>query len=675
VRDRGIAVGGAAIREEPLLTTRQPVVRRRPGSTTGRCSGIRASGRPIRGRRGTPLLILILTLLSTIAALAGDAPEVRLLEPHDGRPVAGKVRIRVKPIAGASPIDRVVFRVDGTLVDTVEGPPWQITWDAGIEYAPHILEVTVVDTAGRRAMAQRSTPPILLREYVTVMESPLQEVLLSVTVTDRKGESVTGLTKEDFGILENGRPQTLSDFGREGDRWDRPLSILLLIDRSSSMRTHLAELDRAVAALLSSLRAGDEVAVAAVIQGDFKVLQPFVGSGEPLEESLQEITYAAGGTPLFSAIGDALVLMRDRPGRRVLLTLTDGWDDILRLNVNFFQNNLLLDLARRAQRSNTQITLIWPGPPAQGKLAIESLVEETGGLIYYTRDDMGKVLEGIARDLQDQYYLAYFTDDPARTGQRRRIEVAVTKPGLRVRTIGGFFSLPSQLEVLREELKDEDEKYRAKAVRLLAQLQVPDAGKLLRSALRDKSPVVRTEAARGLGMRRDPGNDELLTRSLGDSSPEVRAAAYDGLLTHGQPATPALLDRLHGAKGTTRVLVLQLLGEIGDDRALEPLVECLPSQRVEERAAAAAALGALGLSGGIAPLADLLDDPDKRVRAQALRALGEIGGRAAVKVLESYGGRETDPELRHLAADVLAGVLEIIRGDAGSSDGARSTTD
>ena len=105
-----------------------------------------------------------------------------------------------------------------------------------------------------------------------------------------------------------------------------------------------------------------------------------------------------------------------------------------------------------------------------------------------------------------------------------------------------------------------------------------------------------------------------------------------------------------------------LLGEVGDDRALEPLAVMLSSPRPEERLAAATALGQLGLSAGLPPLEDSLDDPDRRVRLRAISAVAQIGGRGAVTVLERYGGREPDPELRHVAADALANVLATIRG-------------
>jgi len=618
---------------------------------------------PTSRRHGRWALAILALFTLPVLGATDKAPSVEILEPGAGRPVAGEVLLRARAEAGSAALERVVFRVDGRLVGFRTEPPWEITWDAGLEYHAFLLQVSAIDVDGGMASSQREIPPIFLREHITVLDSPMQEIHLSVTVTDRHGTPVTGLRQEDFSVLENGRQQVLSDFGREGDRVDRPLSVLLIVDRSASMRLHLRDLDTTAARLLAALRPDDEVAVAAMMQGDFVELQPFVSHGTRLEEKLAEVTYASGSTPLFYAIEQGLNRMRDRQGRRVILVLTDGWDDQLRLGVNFYQNNYLLDLARRAQRSDTQITMIWPGPPSQGHLAIESLVDETGGLVYYTRVDMAALLEGIAVDLQEQYYLGYYSDDPSRTGRRRRISVDVNRPELRVQTIGGFFSLASQVHLFREDLKSDNDGLRAQAVRALIQIKSRDADKLLRHAIKDQSPLVRTEAARGFGLRRDPDGLRVLVKTLDDFSPRVRAAAFDALLSYGQPATAALLEKLPQADVVTRVLVLQLLGEIGDDRALGPISDRLASERLEERATAAAALGSLGLSGGIPPLRQALDDQDRRVRQQAINALSFIGGREAVAILEQYVGREPDVELRRQAAAALQDVLRTIRGE------------
>jgi len=599
------------------------------------------------------------------------APAVQILSPPAGRPVAGALTVKAEVRAGASRIVRVLFQVDGREIGRRDSPPWEIPWDAGLEYAMHAIEVVALDADGHRTTARQVTPPILLRERVMVLDTAVQEVRLTVTVTGRSGQSVTGLTANDFLVSEDGRVQQIVDFGREGERVDRPLSVLLLVDRSLSMRVHLEDLSNAVEALIGSLRPADEVGVASVVNGEFNLAQPFVGRGQPLDPELAKFGAAAGGSPLFDAIERGLKLMRDRPGRRVILALTDGWDDRLRLNVSFFQSNYLLDLARKAQRSNTQIMMIWPGPPAHGTLAMESLVQETGGLIYFLRADMPALLAQIGRDLQEQYYLSYFSEVRERDARRRRIEVVVSRPDVQVRSVGGMFPLPAQVEILRADLKDSDPAVRAEAARTLAGVEAEEATRLLRSALRDRATPVRMEAARGLGLRGGPETIEPLVRALEDDAPEVRTAAYDALLSLGQPATLTLIERLPKGNETTRVLTLQLLGQIGDDRALDAVAAHTADAPPAERAAAATALGRLGFSAGLPALERLLSEPDTRLRTVAIDAIAKIGGLEAVRLLEGYGGREPDPDLRRHAADAVNQILAVIRDAASGGDGSQ----
>src|SRR5439155_16499140 len=74
-----------------------------------------------------------------------------------------------------------------------------------------------------------------LREYVRVVERPYLRVALTATVVDRQGKPVRGLTGEDFRVLEDGHEYALAEFGLEGERRDRPVSVAVLLDLAYSM--------------------------------------------------------------------------------------------------------------------------------------------------------------------------------------------------------------------------------------------------------------------------------------------------------------------------------------------------------------------------------------------------------------------------------------------------------
>src|SRR2546423_6991804 len=123
--------------------------------------------------------------------------------------------------------------------------------------------------------------PAPLREYVRVVERPYLRVGLTVTVLDRQGRPVRGLARGDFRVLEDGEEFELADFGPEGTRRDRPLSVAVLLDLSSSMGGQVKKVREAAQALLATLRPGDEIMVAR-FNDELTVLQNFTGDpGDP----------------------------------------------------------------------------------------------------------------------------------------------------------------------------------------------------------------------------------------------------------------------------------------------------------------------------------------------------------------------------------------------------------
>src|SRR2546428_12431026 len=99
--------------------------------------------------------------------------------------------------------------------------------------------------------------------------------------------------------------------------------------------------------------------------------------------------------------------------------------------------------------------------------------------------------------------------------------------------------------------------------------------------------------------------------------------------------------------------LVQLLGRVGDDRAIDPLAAVLRDGPPEARAAAAQALGDLGLSQGIPALRAALADPAPEGRAASVRSVVRIAGVAARAVIEDYIARETDPRLQEAAPALL----------------------
>jgi VWFA-related protein len=496
----------------------------------------------------------------------------------------------------------------------------------------------------------------VLREHVRVVDRPWQRVGLTVTIMNRRGEPVRGLAREAFRLFEDGREVAIADFGVEGSRGDRPLSVAVLLDLSQSMAGQIGKVREAARALLTGLRPGDEILVAK-FNDQLTVLQPFTGDPDEPERTLKSVGRARGGTALFRAVEETLKDLRGRSGRKVILAVSDGLDNDVARGQHVLQSLYLNDLLRLCFRTRTTVYGIRPGMPSSW-MPFEGFVEETGGRLLYTGGDLERLFARLGEEFLSQYYLAYDIDPKAREGQRRRIRVEVTIPGVVVRAMGGYETPRSRLQTLLSDLRDEDPEMRADAAFELGFTGEPQASRALVLALTDREEAVRRLAAESLGRLADPAAAGALVERLGDRAESVRAAAADAIRGLGPAAVPALADEV--AAGARRrkappalVPAARLLGEVGDERAIDPLALLLREGPDGAGVAAARALGALGLTGGVPALRSALSRPQPAVRGAAIEAIHAIAGRAAWPVLQAHLDVETDPAVRALVVRVL----------------------
>jgi VWFA-related protein len=496
------------------------------------------------------------------------------------------------------------------------------------------------------------------REYVRVVERPYLRVGLTVTVVDRQGRPVRGLSRDDFRMLEDGVLMELADFGREGDRRDRPLSVAVLLDLSQSMTGQVKKVREAAQALLAGLRPADEIMVAR-FNDQLTVLQSFTSDpGEP-GKTLGKIGSAWGGTALFRSIEETLKDLRERQGRKVILVVSDGLDVDVGRGGSVHQSLYLQDLLRLCFRSQTVVYGIRPGMSATSWLPFEGFVEETGGRLLYTGGDLAGLFARLGEEFLSQYYLAYDIDPRLAEKRRRRIRVEVRRPDVEVKTVRGFSIRRGHVEALLRDLLDDEAQVRADAVFELGFVPDPRTLQALLGAAADPDERVRRLAATSLGRLGDEAALRTLIERLGDPVPGVRTAAAGALVLFRDRAVPGLSDevarllRAGPPAGPGLVEAVRVLGRVGDDRALDPLAAALREGPAEGRVAAAAALGDLGLTGGIPALRASLADPAPDVRRVAVLSIVAIAGPAAREVIEAYIATETDPGLKDSARALL----------------------
>ena len=261
--------------------------------------------------------------------------------------------------------------------------------------------------------------------------SSVQLVEVYATVTDAKGELITGLRQSDFEVFENGAPQEVTAFAAG----EFPLTVALGVDRSFSMAGEPLRLAKlASQAFLRELKPDDRSMVVA-IGNQADVIAP-LSADRPSQARAISSLDAWSTTALHDALIATLDRLEPEPGRQAIVVFSDGTDR--------YSDHKAPEVIERARRSNALIY-----PIALGKVRPALLTELavlTGGRSFQLRDarELEKTLASIARELRYQYLLGYTPSKSIQKGDRewRSIKVVVkgTRPGLRVRARDGYMT-------------------------------------------------------------------------------------------------------------------------------------------------------------------------------------------------------------------------------------------
>ena len=379
--------------------------------------------------------LLALTLLVAVAASAQQvAPVVRIVSPEEGSFVSGPIVISVDVAAATgTSIAEVEFFVDDVEVGSRTEPPWEVSWDAGATFARRVIRVVATDSAGRKSEDTNLTRDL----ESAVFRAEVDIVPLYVSVTDGRGAYLPNLTLDNFEVYENGRPQEILYF----DSDPRPMVVGLLIDTSGSMEG--AKIQRAkqgAAAFLDQLGDEDEAFVMG-FDAFPNLVQDLTPNRARLRESIQTLE-PRGATSLNLAIVEGSDVLADRPERKALVILSDGFD-----TVQSVSEGQAIEYARREDVRLYTIgifdTMRLPGRTRgfdnmnRGEVSMRSYADGTGGqsIILDSLGELSSAYDEIAAELRSQYSLGYRPDTTAAPGEWREIEVktdrgtARTKPG------------------------------------------------------------------------------------------------------------------------------------------------------------------------------------------------------------------------------------------------------
>jgi Ca-activated chloride channel family protein len=266
-------------------------------------------------------------------------------------------------------------------------------------------------------------------------------VVLHATVKNGRGELVTNLSRESFTVYENGKRQPISLFRRD----DIPVSLGLIIDNSGSMRSLRSKVEAASLAFARASNPADEIFV--INFADKPRLDvPFTSDIARLEAGIGRLD-SIGGTAMRDAVDLAERYEIDHAARdrKALIVVTDGND-----NASMVAMDQIHQQAEQHDIVIHSIGLLHDQASSSEKRArheLDDLTTRTGGVAYYptTIDDIDGVVVDLARQIRNQYTIAYAPLNQALDGSYRTIRVVAAGPErLSVRTRAGYRATPAR---------------------------------------------------------------------------------------------------------------------------------------------------------------------------------------------------------------------------------------
>jgi Ca-activated chloride channel homolog len=273
-----------------------------------------------------------------------------------------------------------------------------------------------------------------------VIRKDVDEVRLTASVIDDRQRIVTDLTRTDFSVFEDGKPQTIISFHHE----DIPVSMGIVIDNSGSMREKRNKVNQAALNLVRSSNPQDEVFVVN-FNDEYYLDQDFTNDLLKLKDALEKID-ARGGTALYEAIvASADHLAKDgRLDHKVLFVVTDGEDNASRETLE----QAVKQLQEENGPSVYAIGILGDEEhPKRARRALEIIAQRTGGIAFFPRtlDEVDEISKQVAHDIRSQYTIGYKPTTPKSAGGFRTIRVEAKAKGhgkLMVRTKSGYYAGP-----------------------------------------------------------------------------------------------------------------------------------------------------------------------------------------------------------------------------------------
>jgi VWFA-related protein len=312
-------------------------------------------------------------------------------------------------------------------------------------------------TVGLCAQQQPQKP---VEDAPATIKVDVNVVNILASVRDKKGTLMPHLEKQDFNILEDGKPQTIKYFTRETDL---PLTIGMLVDTSGS-QVNLIGIERnAASQFFSQVLGKKDEAFLLMFGEESELLQDYTNSIRLLNEGLNQLRLSAPvgglgpgpvptvGQPRGTVLYDAVYLaasekLKQEVGRKVIVVITDGVDEGSKLPIE--------EAIEAAQKSDAVIySILYEdrgfysgfgrlGFGGGGEAALHKMSDATGGHVF--RVDNRHPLDEVFKELQDemrtQYAIGYTPTNELRDGSYRKLDVKMVNKDLKAQARKGYYA-------------------------------------------------------------------------------------------------------------------------------------------------------------------------------------------------------------------------------------------
>jgi VWFA-related protein len=300
-------------------------------------------------------------------------------------------------------------------------------------------------------------------------QTPEETLKLSVNVVglffnvkDKHGALVPSLTKNDFEVEEDGKPQTIKYFAAESNL---PLTLGMLIDSSGS-QIRVLDMEKEVGgAFLRQILTDKDEAYVIDFNVDASLVQDYTRDVHRLQAALNNVKIntgvsGVGGGPVPTAPGsqagtvlyDAVYLsahdmLSKEVGRKAMILLTDGEDEGSQLKIK--------DAIESAQKADAIVYVLLCADRGfygsmrvgySGESEMRRLSEATGGRVINVGNKFDKLKEAfdqIAAELRSQYNLGYTPTNAVQDGSYRKLEIK-SKQGYKIQSRAGYYATPRE---------------------------------------------------------------------------------------------------------------------------------------------------------------------------------------------------------------------------------------